>query len=83
MNTMQSIIEKFDLASEASLQQALAESIGNNNVTVGSKVAIISDPAFEMDGARGTVKSIEKGYAYVDLGNIVIPCEINLLVPVS
>lgn len=81
--TIPQIIEKLNIADKGSMGVALAESLGNNNVTVGATVATVGDPTYQMDGQRGKVKSINNGYAEVEFPNgIKTELHINLLIPV-
>lgn len=83
MSNIKQIIENLDLKSAQSLGVALAESMGTNNITVGSTVAVIGDPTYPMDGQKGKVKSITNGFAKVEFGNgMACDCHINLLIPV-
>jgi hypothetical protein len=77
------IVESMKSTDAAGLASAVQEAIGDNNVTVGSTVAIVSDPTYTLDGQKGKVKSINNGFAQVEIGGITAPFQINLLIPVN
>jgi hypothetical protein len=83
MNDIVKIIEKMDPKDQKSVGSALAEAMNNNNVKVGSTVAVVQDPTYPFDGLKGTVLSMEKGYANVEFDNkIKAELHVNLLIPV-
>jgi preprotein translocase subunit YajC len=84
MNTQQ-LVEyirtNVDLARPTTITEAANMAIGLNNVSVGSDVAVINDPTFPTAGLKGKVKSIDNGFAYVELHDgTVVPLQINLLI---
>jgi hypothetical protein len=83
MNKIEQILEKIDLRQPDTVQAALAEAMNDNNVSVGTTVAVVGDPTYPYDGLKGKVKSINGGFAEVEFDNkTTAPLHINLLVPV-
>jgi hypothetical protein len=68
----------------ASTIEEAASSLGQNNVTSGSKVAVIEDPTYPYSGLVGTVKGVkENGYADVEFANgATVPMMVNQLIVV-
>ena len=83
MNAIETIIDKIKTGDKDSLNTALQEALGTNNVSTGSKVAVIGDPTYPFDGQLGTVKSINNGFAKVEFANgVQADLHVNLLIPV-
>jgi TPP-dependent indolepyruvate ferredoxin oxidoreductase alpha subunit len=83
INPVEKIIEKMDPRNQASVGQAMAEAINDNNVKVGMSVAVVGDPTYPFDGCKGVVKAINGGFADVEFANnVTAPLHINLLIPV-
>lgn len=83
MSTIEQIIEKLDPKNPESVASALAESMNDNNVKVGSKVAVVGHDIYDFDGQAGTVKSINNGFADVEFGGkMSAPIQVNMLIPV-
>jgi len=75
---------------EAVKKDSIAEAanmiLGDNNVKVGSSVAVINDPTYPFEGARGKVKGESaKGAGFMDVefeNGTVVPLQTSLLIPV-
>lgn len=79
---IESLLEKVDLSKPATVTTAVNEALGGH-VKKGMTVAVINDPAYPFEGAKGKVKAISGGFAEVEFesgakANLVT----SLLIPV-
>lgn len=75
------VLDRVDIKSERSIQEAANTVLGLAGVTSGCKVAIIDDPTFPSAGLGGKVKSVENGIAKVELANgMVVDLLVNQLI---
>lgn len=84
MSQISQIIDKMDLKKPDTVQAALAEAMNDTGVKVGTKVAVLGDPTYGLDGAKATVKAINGGFADLEFENkMVAKMHVNLLIPVQ
>lgn len=83
MKSFIQILEGVKPGNAQSVQDVIAEAINDNNVKAGSTVAVVGDPTYPFDGCRGTVKSLNGGFALVEFKNgTQVNLHVNLLVGV-
>lgn len=65
---IEALLEKVDIKNPESVKNFVAESIGPA-AKRGDTVAVINDPAYPFEGAKGKVKSVTGGHALVEFPN--------------
>jgi transcription antitermination factor NusG len=87
MNKVDQILERVDLKSKTSIQEAASEMIGMNNVSEGDDVTVVDGSTFPYEGQVGKVTKIDKdtGLAHVKFPSAAepVPFLCSLLVPVG
>jgi hypothetical protein len=81
MKNIKELIENVDVKSKKSISEAANAILEDSNIKPGATVAVIDDPTYSRAGVKGKVKSVEGGYATLELANGESePYQVSLLI---
>ena len=87
MNNVEQIIEKVDPRNKASIQEAVSQLVGLNNVSEGDEVTVTDDSTYGYEGQVGKVTKLDRdsGMAMVKFPACSEPVAFftSLLIPIK